>query len=430
MKFTNALSLLFVTEMIGRASAGAGPAPIAVCEDQHDGTYAKNFKFYSEIDWANELMPRGAPIGQLVFDDNCELTLKYICELDEVIGDYMVFTKAVVDITPDDYFPGSPAPGGSRFNDQCLIEYCGVDSVTGEWKVEAKPSSLISPDEYIPGGPAPELLGPGKIFNDQCGIEAGGANPTSYGDPHFKTWNGKNYDFHGACDLLLLQNPNFSNGLGMNIHIRTVGRTSWSFIESAIIQIGDNKLAMIGGVGGGSYWINDMAKTQLQTGDAALGDFPVRFVRVNDHQTRARVDLGNGDAVAIETFKDFVRVNIGNKSKKAFVGSMGLLGRYPDGLKVGRDGATVIEDPNEFGEEWMVHPSDPILFPDVEASQLPLQCTMPDADAMKESRRRLGESAITSEEAAMACARVLEADRDACIFDVLATNDKDMAGSY
>jgi len=58
---------------------------------------------------------------------------------------------------------------------------------------------------------------------------------------------------------------------------------------------------------------------------------------------------------------------------------------------------------------------------------------MPDATEAikaKKIRRRLGEVFITKEEAAQACARVDEADRDACIFDVLATNDKDMAGSY
>jgi len=88
---------------------------------------------------------------------------------------------------------------------------------------------------------------------------------------------------------------------------------------------------------------------------------------------------------------------------------------------------TVFEDVNEYGQEWMVRASDVILFHDVEAIQLSPRCAMPD---VKEGRRRLGEAAITEEEAALACARVSDSERDACIFDVMATGDKDMVGSY
>ena len=48
-------------------------------------------------------------------------------------------------------------------------------------------------------------------------------------------------------------------------------------------------------------------------------------------------------------------------------------------------------------------------------------------------RRRLREveNSITLEEAEIASARVMDVvDRDACIFDVMATNDKDLAGAY
>ena len=54
---------------------------------------------------------------------------------------------------------------------------------------------------------------------------------------------------------------------------------------------------------------------------------------------------------------------------------------------------------------------------------------MPDATA-KTAARRLGEAFISEEDADNACARVAPEDKDACIFDVMATNDKDVAGSY
>jgi len=256
-------------------------------------------------------------------------------------------------------------------------------------------------------------------------------SPTSYGDPHFITWGGDAFDFHGGCDLVLLENPGFANGLGMNVHIRTNIKTWWSHIKSAAVQIGDHTLEITAGTGSaGNYWINGGNKMELQTGDAFIGDFPIHFKRINDHQSATRINLGNGDAISVETFKDFVRVNFKDKSETAFKGSAGLLGSYEHGSKVGRNGTAVFVSPNEFGQEWMVRPTDTILFHDTDAAQLPLVCPMPDTTEKKEARR-LGEGSISEEDAALACARVNAGiHRDACIFDVMATQDKDMAGSF
>ena len=143
-----------------------------------------------------------------------------------------------------------------------------------------------------------------------------------------------------------------------------------------------------------------------------------------------RLLFGNDNAASIETFKYFVKFSITPKSVDAFNGSVGMLGSYPGGQRLARDGKTVIEDVNEYGQEWMVRPTDLILFHDVKSADLPMKCEMPNLAAKKEARRRLGESALSEEQAAIACARVNEADRDACIFDVMATNDQSMAGSY
>ncbi|CAB9517124.1 Protein of unknown function (DUF1800) [Seminavis robusta] len=71
--------------------------------------------------------------------------------------------------------------------------------------------------------------------------------PGSFGDPHIRGWNGATWDFHGSCDLVLLQDLTFHNGLGLTIHIRTQLKTWWSFIKSAAIQIGDDVLEVQGG---------------------------------------------------------------------------------------------------------------------------------------------------------------------------------------
>jgi hypothetical protein len=41
------------------------------------------------------------------------------------------------------------------------------------------------------------------------------------GDPHFMTWTGKRYDYHGECDLVFARIPLFCIGQGLDIHVRT-----------------------------------------------------------------------------------------------------------------------------------------------------------------------------------------------------------------
>lgn len=254
----------------------------------------------------------------------------------------------------------------------------------------------------------------------------GGAN----GDPHITLWSGDKYDFHGACDLILLQSPNFANGLGLAVHIRTKSHSWWSSIETALVRVGDNTVEIMGSNdGSASYWINGGGQMEVQKLETFLGDYPLKMHQITDHQARIRIDLGNGDAISLETFKHFVRVNVKGKTAGNFEGSSGLMGSYPDGHKVARDGSTILNDPIEFGQNWQVLDTEPMLFHNRDGVQHPAQCAMPNS-GVEAYRRRLGESAITKEDAALACARVEPKDRDACIFDVLATNDKDIAGSY
>lgn len=255
---------------------------------------------------------------------------------------------------------------------------------------------------------------------------------SSGGDPHFATWgsNGTKFDFHGGCDLVLVQNDGFANGLGLHTHIRTRITTWWSFIESAAVRVGDHTLEVSGGEKQASYWLDGVEVAEMETGSASLGDFPIHFTRITDHQGRARIDLGHdGTALSIETFKQFVKIHVKAGAAAAFEGSHGMLGSYPGGQMVARDKVTIVEDANEFGQAWQVLATDPKLFHSEGPVQQPMKCMMPDT-TKKSQKRRLGESMITKEEAALACARASQGDHDACIFDVLATNDLDMAGSY
>ena len=252
-------------------------------------------------------------------------------------------------------------------------------------------------------------------------------SPGGSGDPHFTTFDGYKFDFHGGCDLVLLQNPSFANGLGMNIHIRTEISSWWSFIKSAVVQIGDDTLEIEGGKRS-KYWMNGKEGVELKTGDFLhLSGFSVHFRKVNDHQQRYRINLSQGDGVSIEVFKNFVRVDLRAAKKANFGNSAGLLGSFPEGKMFARDGTTIMEDTDSFAKEWQVLASEPMIFHTIEGVQHPQQCAMPQ---MSQTKRRLGESLITKEEASTACEHVGAAQKDDCIFDVLATNDKEMAGSY
>ncbi|CAB9522562.1 expressed unknown protein [Seminavis robusta] len=67
-----------------------------------------------------------------------------------------------------------------------------------------------------------------------------GESGKTTGDPHFKRWDGSHYEFHGGCDLLLLNNPDFNNGQGMHIYARTKIVRWWSYIDQVVVKIGDD----------------------------------------------------------------------------------------------------------------------------------------------------------------------------------------------
>lgn len=249
-----------------------------------------------------------------------------------------------------------------------------------------------------------------------------------------KKWNGDTFDFHGACDLVLLDNPTFHNGTGMTIHIRTKIVAWWSFIHSAVIRIGEDTLEVTGGTDR-KYLVNGVE------GDNASNDFLFSSALFKVHQKsitskkfQVRIDLSNGDAISFGVSKDFVRVNVHMREGKfgRYKGSVGLMGTYPSGMTHGRDGKTVFTDMNAFGQEWQVLEAEPKLFQTLGGGpQAPNKCAMPTLISTEQKKRRLGESMLTREDAELACAGVVDVvDRAACASDVLATNDIDLVGSY
>jgi hypothetical protein len=246
------------------------------------------------------------------------------------------------------------------------------------------------------------------------------------GDPHFKTWRGHHYDFHGECDLVLLCSAAFESGLGLDVHIRTKLRRDMSYISSAALRIGSDVLEV---ESQGVYYLNGALNADLPD---EFSGFAFSHTQPTDKQHVFEVHLGGRERVKVKTYKDFVSVLIEQGENKHFGDSAGLMGDFQMGHMVARDGKTVIEDANAFGQEWQVLDTEPSLFQTLRLPQHPNVCTMPTPVQASQLRRRLSESSSVDELAAeKACAHWGEG-KDDCVFDVLTTGDLEMAlvGAY
>lgn len=242
------------------------------------------------------------------------------------------------------------------------------------------------------------------------------------GDPHVKGWNGRSFDWHGQCDNVMLHAPNFAFGMGLEMHTRTKIRYDYSYIESAALKLGDDILEVSGY---GEFFVNGVESADV----SEISDFPFTHEMMSVHDHLFTIDLGDGASITVRTHNDIVGIGL-NPAKRDiglwFSNSTGLMGDFETGALLARDGVTVLEDPNDMGQEWQVRDTDPKLFQDMERKpQFPEKCIMPSPNA-KETRR-LGEN-ISLEAAEKACSHwKTEDEKDQCIFDVLATGDLGMA---
>jgi hypothetical protein len=269
-------------------------------------------------------------------------------------------------------------------------------------------------------------------MNDECednpNYNAGGSNisPTSgvYGDPHMLTWSGKNYDFHGICDLVLVSNP------ALDIQIRTHKINEWSYVEAASLRIGDDVLEVTGGkdsmnkvrFNGAIHEFEKRNKTVLD-----ISGYPVVFTKTSDKSQKIEVHLGDNEKISFSTWNSFVSVKVQNPSEEVFGSSVGLMGSFPSGKMVARDNKTILNDVNEFGNEWQVKGDEATLFHKARVPQFPQECEIPSS---LEMRRRLEASDISVQGAEIACASVEKYLKDLCMFDVMASSDVSIAGAY
>lgn len=247
------------------------------------------------------------------------------------------------------------------------------------------------------------------------------STPKGGGDPHFRTWSGTKFDYHGECDLVLLDHPAFADGLGMKVHIRTTRVKYYSYIETIAVQIGEETLEFRNDLD--NYLVNGE-----KVADASMGSknriagyeirryhkaISIRLDQHKHHNNHAHIDLyyrKNG----------FPYIKFDAKDTDVFKGSSGLLGDYSTGKMLGRDAledAAEIMDATEYALEWQVRDHEPMLFSTARSPQYPSTCIPP----KKKLGKRLGDSHMqkVAEEACSAWGE----DKDECIFDVMATRD-------
>jgi hypothetical protein len=247
------------------------------------------------------------------------------------------------------------------------------------------------------------------------------------GDPHFKTWRGQHFDYHGECDLVLLHTSAFESGLGLDVHIRTKVRHHMSYISSAAIRIGKDLLEV---ESQGVYWLNGVLNADLPD---EFSGFAFSHTQPTDKQHVFEVYLGGRERIKVKTYKDFVSVLVEQGQSKHFGDSTGLMGDFRMGHMIARDGKTVIDDVNAFGQEWQVLDTEPSLFHTVRLPQHPQQvCTLPPPLQASRLRRRLLESSPIAELTAEKACEHWGEGKDDCVFDVLTTGDLEMAvmGAY
>jgi cysteine-rich repeat protein len=314
-------------------------------------------------------------------------------------------------------------PNGSTCTSDCKSARCGDGIVT--------PST----GEQCDGG--------NNMDNDGCQADCtfptsgGGVN----GDPHFKTWRGHHFDFHGECDLVLLHSSEFGSGLGLDVHIRTKLRRDMSYISSATIRIGRDVLEV---ESQGIYHLNGVLGAELPD---EFSGFAFSHTKPTDKQHVFTVHLGVEERInaktykhmgveeriTVKTYKNFVSILIENGQGKNFGDSVGLMGDFGKGRMLARDGQTILDDANAFGQEWQVLENEASFFQRLRLPQHPMECTLPPPMNASQLRRRLMESSVDELTAEKACARWGEGEsKDDCVFDVLTTGDLEMAvvGAY
>jgi len=275
------------------------------------------------------------------------------------------------------------------------------------------------------------------------------------GDPHFKTFNGKAFSYHGECDLVLMRSKSFEDGKGLSIHVRTTRMdnyrgAAYSYISAAAVQIGNTVLEVSADDGSllvdgsSQVFANDVAEESGTDVLSFAAGYTLKRSTKGKHGLITVFDLNLGNEKKIS-----IRCN--TKSMMLFVDvtgyfkdSEGLLGAPVGGSEglVSRPNAAghrfdMTGNWNSYGEEWQVLDTEPNLFQEKRFPQYPEGCVY-ESTSIKKNKRMLRRRLLLDsvDEAALemnarkACTKSVGDDtimNQFCFNDVMATGDLELA---
>jgi von Willebrand factor type D domain len=232
-------------------------------------------------------------------------------------------------------------------------------------------------------------------------------------DPHFQTYDGTQYSFHGECDLVMARSASFGDNTGLDVHVRTTMVDNWSLISNAAVRIGEDIFEV---ANTDTHYFNGMSDVEFPI--TMAGKYSITK-SVSDGTIEYIIELINKETINIMNFKQMLSVRV----NAHLADTEGMLGRQGMSGMVSRDQQTIFTDAYAMGAEWQVRENEAILFHDIRAPQYPESCRLPD---VKSRRLRLNTLVHANE----ACANVRESMRRFCVEDVMYTGDVTMAKTY
>ena len=165
-------------------------------------------------------------------------------------------------------------------------------------------------------------------------------------DPHFYTWGSMWYDYHGGCDIVLINNAL------LDLHVATEPMVGYAGISKVVVKMHGS---------GKKLEIQDNGDTYVDGVFSPLG-VPSLF----DGYTVDTTTSGSGDTYKIELSSSplqFISINRWSYNLDVqvqahgslFAGSKGMCGSWNSGGVKKRDGSTFpAPDPLLYADEWQV----------------------------------------------------------------------------
>lgn len=175
---------------------------------------------------------------------------------------------------------------------------------------------------------------------------------------HIQMFDGESITCHGQCDLVLMSCQSRRSGKSLDIHIRTKTNNAFTFIQGIAIKFDGHQFEMDN---------NDIfhvdGKLYEKNPPADFAGYPINSVESTDWCKDMCEDLlinviSFDDAwVEFANWGGFLHISTGGY----FGNCNGLLGKVKAGGTFGRNG-TVLENIDEYVQDWRVIHSDPALF--------------------------------------------------------------------